>query len=203
MEIAFKKFDKIPRLRRDIVITEKIDGTNGQIILADESEITPDAAPIVDAHGVRLGGNTLLICGSRNRYITPNNDNYGFARWAWKNADRLLDTLGYGRHYGEWWGNGIQRGYDMGKKVFSLFNTKRFDRDSEKFKDEIRIVPVLYEGAWSDRAIADALMDLANDGSVASPGFMRPEGVVIYHKAANSLYKVTLERDGGKWRLDG
>jgi hypothetical protein len=179
--MEFQKFGKIPRLRRDIVITEKIDGTNAQIVVTDGGEV---------------------YTGSRNRWITPENDNYGFAKWVNENKDRIVSILGLGRHYGEWWGAGIQRRYEMGKKVFSLFNTKRFDRDSEIFNDDIRIVPVLYEGPWSDRAIADALMELAASGSVASPGFMRPEGVVIYHKAANSLYKVTLERDGGKWRLD-
>jgi len=187
--MEFQKFPKIPRLRRDIIITEKIDGTNAQILVYEDKF---DETEYVD-----------VIAGSRNRWITPENDNYTFAKWVDDNKLRLIKTLGLGRHYGEWWGAGIQRRYDMDKKVFSLFNTKRFDRESEKFQDDIRIVPVLYEGPWSDRAIADCLQDLAENGSKASPGFMRPEGVCIYHKAGNNIYKVTLERDGGKWRLDG
>ena len=31
--------------------------------------------------------------------------------------------------------------------------------------------------------------------TIAAPGFMKPEGVVIYHKAANLLMKKTLEKD--------
>lgn len=185
----FRKWEKIPRLRRDIIITEKIDGTNAQVCIYRESE--------------DLNETPRVVAGSRNRWITPEKDNYGFAKWVSENALRLYAVLGIGRHYGEWWGSGIQRRYDMGKKVFSLFNTKRFDSDTEKFKDEIRIVPVLYDGPWSDRAIAEALQDLADNGSKASPGFMRPEGVCIYHKAGNNIYKVTLEKDGGKWVLDG
>jgi hypothetical protein len=84
----------------------------------------------------------------------------------------------------------------MGKKVFSLFNTKRFDRDSDMFQGSIRIVPVLYEGPWSDEAVNCALQDLALKGSQASPGFMNPEGIIVYHKAANSMFKVTIEDDG-------
>jgi hypothetical protein len=34
---SFEEFQKIPRLRRDCVITEKIDGTNAQIYISDDS----------------------------------------------------------------------------------------------------------------------------------------------------------------------
>jgi hypothetical protein len=43
--------------------------------------------------------------------------------------------------------------------------------------------------------INSALVDLGLYGSSASPGFYRPEGVVVYHTAANELFKVTLEND--------
>lgn len=39
------------------------------------------------------------------------------------------------------------------------------------------------------------MADLAMGGSVASPGFMKPEGVVIYHAQANVLFKKTFEKD--------
>jgi len=39
------------------------------------------------------------------------------------------------------------------------------------------------------------LRDLIETGSVASPGFMRPEGVVVYHVAANMYFKKTIEKD--------
>ena len=32
-------------------------------------------------------------------------------------------------------------------------------------------------------------------GSVAAPGFMRPEGVVVFHTAGGYLFKKTIERD--------
>ena len=39
MMIEFTKFPKIPRLNRDMIITEKIDGTNAQIYVAEQAEI--------------------------------------------------------------------------------------------------------------------------------------------------------------------
>lgn len=55
---------------------------------------------------------------------------------------------------------------------------------------------VLYQGTQPIGVAVDAcLMRLRADGSVAAPGFMRPEGVVVYHTAARVLFKVTLEKD--------
>ncbi len=64
-----------------------------------------------------------MFIGSRTRWITAQDDNHGFARWVEGNKQELL-KLGAGRHFGEWWGSGIQRGYGLqkGEKRFSLFN---------------------------------------------------------------------------------
>jgi len=32
-------------------------------------------------------------------------------------------------------------------------------------------------------------------GSMAAPGFMQPEGVVVFHTATNTLFKKTLDND--------
>lgn len=41
-----------------------------------------------------------------------------------------------------------------------------------------------------------AILDkLRTEGSVAVPGFMNPEGVVIYHHAGGQYYKVLLDGD--------
>jgi hypothetical protein len=54
---------------------------------------------------------------------------------------------------------------------------------------------VLYEGLFTTDAVTAALDRLVRDGSLASPGFMRPEGVVIFHIASNALFKKTIEKD--------
>jgi hypothetical protein len=172
MTTPFVPFPKIPRLRRNIVITEKIDGTNASILVPE------DGGP--------------LLAGSRNRWITPEDDNYGFARWVKENEATLREGLGFGHHFGEWWGSGIQRRYGLTEKRFSLFNTGRWHG---KVPELCHIVPVLYAGPWSQEAIDDTLEKLRTGGSVAAPGFMKPEGVVIYHAASQSLWKVTLEKD--------
>lgn len=173
--IPFEPFAKIPRLRRGCVITEKIDGTNAQIYIPD------DDGP--------------ALAGSRNRWITPQDDNYGFARWVSEN-ELELRKLGPGRHFGEWWGAGIQRRYNMPDKRFSLFNVGRW-KDAP-LPSCVTLVPTLYEGDFSVEAVDGCLERLRVSGSVAAPGFMNPEGVVVFHVASRTLYKVTLGGDGHK-----
>lgn len=172
MTIPFTEFPKIPRLKRDIVISEKIDGTNASILVPED-------------------GGPLLV-GSRTRWITPEDDNYGFARWVKENEETLRAGLGFGHHFGEWWGIGIQRRYSVPEKRFSLFNTHRWKQGVPPL---CHVVPELYIGPWSQEAIDGTLEKLRTGGSVASPGFMKPEGIVIFHAASRGLYKVTIEKD--------
>jgi hypothetical protein len=172
MSIDFIEFPKIYRVSRPCVVTEKIDGTNAQICITEEGE---------------------FLTGSRNRWITPDDDNHGFARWANENKVELL-RLGVGRHYGEWWGQGIQRGYGLKEKRFSLFNTSRW------FDSSVRplcchVVPILYEGMFDTAKIEECIAKLRLVGSIASHGFMRPEGIVCFHTQGNFALKKTLEKD--------
>ena len=40
-----------------------------------------------------------------------------------------------------------------------------------------------------------AMTQLRLCGSVAAPGYDKPEGVVVFHKASNGLFKATLDAD--------
>jgi hypothetical protein len=190
---TFQPFPKVPRLSRDIVVTEKLDGTNASIEI-----VNPQATPDYDRSKVvaECDGLVMLI-GSRTRYIRPGDDNFGFAAWAAANADPLIIGLGEGRHYGEWWGSGIQRGYGLlkGEKRFSLFNAHRWAQLPPILPAQVGVVPVLYQGPFSQERIEDVLRELAFSGSVAAPGFMKPEGIIIYHTAGGHLYKKTIEGD--------
>lgn len=173
--LAFKGYPKTPRLFRDCVITEKLDGTNAAIGIDDTGR---------------------LWCQSRNRIITPGEDNFGFAAWAASNAGALVDTLGPGLHYGEWWGRGIQRGYGLDEKRFSLFNVKRWgDFAQGSPVDGLSVVPTIFEGVFDTNTVRRALYELEDGGSFAAPGFMRPEGVIVFHIAAGQVFKVLLEND--------
>ena len=176
-EFEFKAWPKTARLKRSMILTEKLDGTNACIYVNDDA--------------------TEVGAQSRNRVITPENDNAGFARWVWENAGGLADTLGPGYHYGEWWGNGIQRTYGLGQgdKRFSLFNSERWDAADVASVIQLGVVPVLYRGAFDTAVIDDVVADLARGGSAAAPGFMRPEGVIVYLPAARSGFKVLVEND--------
>jgi hypothetical protein len=101
--------------------------------------------------------------------------------------------LGVGRHYGEWWGKGIQRGYNIQEKRFSLFNTQRWE--GKELPECVSLVPVIHKGNFSSSTISLILNDLEKHGSIAAPGFMNPEGIVIYHTAANICFKKTIKDD--------
>ena len=180
MELTFEEFPKIPRLKRECIITEKIDGTNAQVAFNEAGDI---------------------LCGSRRRVITPDNDNFGFARWAYEHQRELYDVLGPGRHFGEWWGAGIQRRYSLDHKRFSLFNTARWMNDDiEKLKaiDGLDVVPVLYAGRFDSGSIEHVMDDLRGRSVAAANlgvDFDNPEGIIVYQSAARQLYKYTYEHD--------
>lgn len=170
----FKEFPKIARLARDIIVTEKIDGTNALVYIAED-------------------GSNAVYAGSRNRWIEPGSDNFGFAAWVQQNQSELT-LLGPGYHYGEWWGRGIGRGYGLTERRFSLFNTSLWS-DPERRPACCGVVPVLYTGPFTTNVVEAMLQELSHTGSVAAPGFTRPEGVVIFHTASGYLFKKTIEKD--------
>lgn len=174
-QIEFTPFPKIPRLSREVIITEKIDGTSGCICIGEDGSFQ---------------------IGSRTRWLTAETgDNYGFLLWALTNKDELM-KLGPGTHFGEWWGSGIQRGYGFvnGEKRFSLFNVHRWG-DLAVRPACCHVVPIIAKGLFTTELVETALQGLKNHGSLASEGFMRPEGIVIFHTASGYLFKKTIERD--------
>lgn len=196
----FLEFPKIGRYSREVIVTEKIDGTNGCILIGEDGSFN---------------------VGSRTRWITSEADNFGFADWAYKNKEELI-KLGPGRHFGEWWGNGINRGYGLkkGERKFSMFNVTRWCLYGEtpqpietenqdpnriiKLQDVlpacVGLVPILWRGNFDVIDIPNIMLELEKKGSTASPKFMQPEGIVIYHSAKGVLFKKTFKNDAGKFK---
>jgi hypothetical protein len=188
----FIPFPKLARLSREIIITEKIDGTNAQVFITEDGDI---------------------FTGSRNRWITPQSDNYGFAKWVEGNKADIL-KLGPGRHFGEWWGNGIQRNYGLKEKRWSLFNVRRWcrynepplvipqenptlpEKRQEQLPECIGLAPILLKrDTFETSSVEFVLNELRDFGSSAAPGFMDPEGIVVYHSASGFAFKKTIKDD--------
>lgn len=195
--VEFRGWPKIARLNRDIVISEKIDGTNAAILIVEAEEYP---ASMLTETVIHDGVVYDIYAQSRTRFINPDMDNHGFATWVASNAQTLVEDLGPGRHFGEWWGSSINRGYGLpkGEKRFSLFNTSKWDHDDFKTQG-MGVVPVLYDGPFSERAIQDELDVLKMLGSTAAlregVDFNKPEGIIVFHVAANTCFKVTIEND--------
>jgi hypothetical protein len=209
--LEFKPFPKMARLRRDCLITEKIDGTNASIYIGPTDCKDPKTiATFFDRDGNALG----MWAGSRTRWITPMDDNFGFAQWVYDHSSELV-KLGEGHHFGEWWGSGIQRGYGFknGERFFSLFNAARWvehdkptyliEQDNPKAEPKFterapaccKVVPVLYDGIFNTGIANDIIDDLNLGGSIAAIGYNNPEGIVVYHKAAGVGFKMTIKDD--------
>ena len=187
----FEPWPKMTRYFRQITVTEKIDGTNACV------KFIPDDNP----------KGYVIVCQSRNRLISPFNDNQGFATWAYENADRLFEHLGCGRHYGEWFGRKIGRTYNVDYRGFVIFNVDLWScvegMDTRQIMPDgsfLGHVPVLYRGMNSEESIMNAAAYLRNHGSAMVPGYDKPEGIVIWHTVSRTSTKFTFDNnDKGKW----
>ncbi len=209
--IEFQPYPKTTRLFGDknIVVSEKIDGSNaaiqiipitnlnrvmtteGELITLFDNDLAKITATVFDS--------VVVVAQSRNRIITPgpNTDNANFALWVQENAEGLVEALGTGIHRGEWWGNGIQRGYGLqnGDKRFSLFAIDRYKDRPLQAVSGLATVPELYRGPFDTDEIKAAVDDLIEEGSYASPGYQKAEGVIVYHEASRQVFKVMCEND--------
>lgn len=178
--MEFKSFPKIERIgKASMHITQKIHGSNAQIFIFKNSN-----------------GNLDLICGKRTSYITPENDNYGFAAFVHKHKEEFISKLGEGRHFGEWAGLGINSGEGLKDKVFVLFDFWKFP-ETRELPPGCMTVPVLYQGQIDLAKIDEVMNNLKTNGSKLVPGFMRPEGVVI--SAFGVRYKKVFEAEETQW----
>jgi hypothetical protein len=173
----FRPFPKIARLNRDVVITEKIDGTNACVAVTEDGRV---------------------LAQSRSRIVTPDDDNFGFAAWVRDHADDLRQ-LGVGYHFGEWWGQGIQRGYGLQERRFSLFDVVRWGDDVSR-PACCCVVPYILNRDPSRflsriEDAREAIEILKTHGSRAAPGYMKPEGIIVYHTASQTYFKATVEKD--------
>jgi len=207
-DLEFEKFSSIGRLYREVVITEKIDGMNAGIVI--KQCLGEDLYRNAITHVSHVPFNGYEDCKfavgvqTRRQFIDTTKDNQGLAAWVLAHARELVITLGPGKHYGEWWGRNIQRSYHQPRNWFSLFNTKRWNKDNVGHIDGLLTVPVLYSGPYEDWVNTMQLHRLETEGSFAAREVdgrkldFRAEGIVGWHTALDTYYKVTLDGDGHK-----
>lgn len=207
-EIEFQKWPSIPRMNRPIIVTEKCDGTNAAVVIHHtDRKPTPQLDGTSPEHFPHLRYTVVddvvyyVAAQSRKKFVRPGKqtDNAGFAGWVWNNA-QALTRLGDGYHHGEWFGSKIQCGYGMtdGERKFMLFNSERWNSDTiPDGLSEVGVLPsvVLYDGPFSEAEIVRCLSLLREQGSRLVPGFDKPEGIVVWHTAAQQTFKVLLEND--------
>lgn len=184
----FKSFHDIIKLSSKVTITEKIHGTNAQVLITEEC-----AGPEGDVC------ETFVRAGSRTRWLTPEHDNFGFALWVEAHRIDLIQLLGLGRHYGEWWGSGINSGYGLkaGERKFSLFHQGFLDKP---LPAGVSTVPILYSGPWHTLAVEEAMERLRCHGSLAAPGFTNPEGVVVRFEHNGAMFKHVFDAEESAWQ---
>lgn len=174
--MEFKPFPKITRFNNAMMsITQKIHGTNAQILITPEGD---------------------LFTGSRTRWIYPGDDNYGFAAFVHANKDAFVTLLGPGTHYGEWCGPGINSGEGLTEKTFVLFDYWKYPAE-RPLPPQTRAVPVLYQGGMDFQAPARCMAMLKEFGSSLATGFMRPEGIVV--NIAGQRFKIVFDAEETQW----
>lgn len=198
----FKPWRTIKRLDRSMwcIITEKLHGSSAQILIEEVSINHP-----TDYCDITTETNYRILAGSRNRWLSPGKetDNYGFAQWVEDNKQELIEKLGTGTHYGEWYGVGINKGYNLKERHLALFNTEIFlkeDGISMTPPQNVEVVPVLYKGVYSQEAVDRCMEKLKNEGSVMQPGFMKPEGIVIEFPAFGHSAKLVFDDEETSWK---
>lgn len=200
----FVGWPKIPRINRIFgrsIITEKIDGTNAHIKIERIQEgINPDLQSVSVVENEE-GEKFYVLVGSRNRWITPENDNYGFAKWVEDNINDLL-KLGVGHHFGEWYGQGIQHGYGLKEKRFALFNSRRWNDQNPNRPECCECVKELHSGEFTLDILKEVTDKLKETGSQQVPGWMEPEGVIVYLSELDKMIKWTYNYTEGKWKND-
>lgn len=177
----FKPWPKIGRYTNNkIIISEKMDGTNGCFIIKNGE---------------------VVGCQSRNRLLSINDDNMGFAKWVDQNKN-TLKIFPDGYYYGEWCGPGIQKNpHNLDEKTFFMFPT-----GVTKFLDPLKnllptstlkFVNILYSGVYTSTIVDKTMSELA--ANAKRKGY-KPEGVVIYSISNNVFQKATFENPEGKWK---
>ncbi len=187
--LDFVPFKSIEHLgKTSMLITQKLHGTNAQILIFCGLCNATKACHCSEE-------NNNLLCGSRNKWLTVDSDNFGFCNFVTQHKQQFINCLGRGRHYGEWCGPGINKGEGLTEKHFYLFNIWY---QHLTLPPNTGYVPILYKGRFDADTITATLEDLKLNGSRLVPGYRHPEGVVV--TIGQERYKLVFDNECTHWQ---
>lgn len=186
----FVEWEKTTRLHSPVVVTEKLDGINGAVIVERlDEDISVDNINNSFMHNTT--GELFIFdvsAQTRSRLVYPGEDSTGFAHWVAERADQLAVDLGVSpvdgspaHHFGEFMKKGLKA------PKFYLFNTGRW-AGVEFNTPDLDVVPVLYEGDYYEGLAEEVLEDLRKNGSRVHPG-IPAEGVCIFWRHNQTIMK--------------
>jgi len=204
------EFKRYPRIKRSLglgnmLITEKIDGTNAMFVIEDKK------LTLLGTHRRQLLmiGDPKLI--EHYQHIPdleyreslmaeePRRAHFGFVGWCEDHKEEL-ESIGDGVYYGEWVTpevKGCQRyPYEGPPKLF-LFCPQRWPEQRPQ-PACLDLVPTLYRGPFNEEMIQTVIDELDGD-SVAFPGSDNPEGIIIELLQLKKLCKWTFGGNTHKW----
>lgn len=191
--MEFKSFPDVKQIgKAAITITQKLHGTNAQIVV---TRIYPEADLISTEETVPK---YEVRAGSRNRWLTVDDDNFGFAKYVEENKQSIIELLGEGTWYGEWVGPGINSSEGLKEKTFAIFNIARIE--DKPLPPRMIGVPLLYKGEFSSEAIQEAFDTLREKGSALVPGYMSPEGIVVHLLGTDLRFKKVFKAEETAWK---
>ena len=160
-------------------ITQKVHGSNCQIYIYEED------------------GTKKLKVGTKNRWLSLDDDNYGVCKFVHDNAEFFLQ-FSLGHHYGEWAGKGINSGEGMKERMLFLFsNPARYEGIT--FHPNVTFVPEMYNGVLDQSQIEYWMTFLKANGSFIVPGFMNVEGIIA--EINGKRYKKVFKKEESKWKM--
>lgn len=176
----FQSFGEILHLGKlKMSITQKVHGTNGQIYIYQNEN-----------------NEWQIKAGNRTRWLTLEEDNFGFAKYVEENKEEIIQKLGKGRHFGEWCGPLINSGEGLKENNFVLFNWERWNK--KPLPCNMLVIPIIYVGKLSFEIIQERMDFLKEKGSRLVPGYMSPEGIVI--QVGESFFKKVFKDEETSWK---
>jgi RNA ligase len=136
--ISWTEIEGFHNIRKLTLSKPETYGENSKVLYKAKVKLHGTNAAIRHEH------NGKIVCQSRSKDLTAEEDNAGFAKWVLSNEDAFKAAIKPGYIvFGEWCGSGIQNGVavsSLPKKYFAVFAVRLLDANNNK-TDKLIIEP--------------------------------------------------------------